>query len=130
MKRYYTPSIEEFHIGFEYQEAWGLENVNEEWIDEVFGLDCTVGGLLPRLRVKWLDREDIESLGFAYDCNRGSGQVFKNNTLTLNFETEASYITIGNEDVEDDSAYHLFQGIVKNKNELKKILKMFSYVPD
>lgn len=130
MKRYYTPSIEEFHIGFEYQEAWGLENVNEEWIDEVFDLDSTVGGLLPRLRVKYLDQEDIESLGFVLQSSGNNRMEFHNlgdvnyYLTKIGLEVAISVRTEGMLDREINSIE------IKNKSELKRILKMIGYVPD
>ena len=76
LKKYYQPDISEFHVGFEYEEAWGLERVNQEWIKEVFKIDQSPVHLLPKLRVKYLDREDIESCGFV--CHATDNRVYHN----------------------------------------------------
>ena len=47
--------------------------------------------------------------------------------LSITYDIESNRLTIGNEDVEDDCSYHLFQGIIKNKSELKKLLKQIGY---
>jgi hypothetical protein len=72
MSKYYTPSIEEFHVGFE------CEVVQEaKWV-KVEVIDSNMGYFERRLnegesaRVKYLDREDIESFGFL-DITRTKG---------------------------------------------------------
>lgn len=66
--KYYTPEIEEFHIGFEYEFNVG----NTTWTKFIFDLDrpdkvLENFKLNPQLfRVKYLDKEDIESLGFVH----------------------------------------------------------------
>jgi hypothetical protein len=69
--KYYTPAIEEFHVGFEYEILH-----NNEWKKtSVFNNSC--GGdiifeiknmghwdVVSKPRVKYLDKEDIESLGW------------------------------------------------------------------
>ncbi len=76
--KYYIPIIEEFYTGFEYERMNG-----ESWEESEF-LESDSYGTLARgyenefeeiaiglrdVRVKYLDREDIESLGFEYDNN-------------------------------------------------------------
>lgn len=34
--KYYSPTIEEFHVGFEYEALWGIENIDGEWLKETF----------------------------------------------------------------------------------------------
>lgn len=61
--KYYTPTIEEFHIGFEYE--WLDEEGN--WNKENTPTEITPDGYDEQeygLRVKYLNKEDIESLGF------------------------------------------------------------------
>lgn len=64
---YYTPSIEEFHVGFEFE----IKSSKEEWAETLFsGADsaklATILLSEQRIRVKCLDREDIESLGWSF----------------------------------------------------------------
>lgn len=83
--KYYTPKIEEFHVGFEYQYAKNFmdgtvktkeEFDNATWIDETL----IVNNALPYIeralngtnassgfcgiRVKYLDQEDLDELGW------------------------------------------------------------------
>lgn len=71
-EKYYTPKIEEFHVGFEYEAKEYLEDT-DEWSEEFakkamndlswFNDDyCSLKE--GAIRVKYLDQEDIESLGF------------------------------------------------------------------
>ena len=75
MKKYYTPKIEEFHVGFEYQV---INNVDTKtgiytWRTIYHKVEDSIeqfsGSLNEDSRVKYLDREDIESLGWEYDNN-------------------------------------------------------------
>ena len=63
--KYYTPEIEEFHVGFEYEVNYG----KDRWVKEGLHYAPQVVTLpyknLENIRVKHLDREDIESLGFG-----------------------------------------------------------------
>ena len=86
--KYYIPKIEEFHVGFEYetfQEADGHNGIlsfmpmqdEDEWWKFKFP-DPFVGYHLDKLfkacklRVKYLDKEDIESFDFNYINVTGS----------------------------------------------------------
>lgn len=76
-KKFYVPDITEFHVGFEYQQ----KNKLGEWKD----LTITNGGSeypdydqldyvtwwLEDIRVKYLDKEDIESLGWEDPVGAG-----------------------------------------------------------
>lgn len=137
--KYYTPAIEEFHIGFEYEVLCNPTKSSEddpayylEWSEETFYLNESHINLVKyvdiqdrvdkegSIRVKLLDQQDIEDLGFVY--NSGMLQQdfigydkdifklikFKNNNKVMIFGKE--YIT-------------LFEGIIRNKSELKKILQ-------
>jgi len=140
--KYYVPDITEFHVGFEYQmkSTFGDGTVKTkeqydraEWIDQVYDLrsfpyvDRTMTGhnsqnLPSAIRVKYLDREDIESLGFQCDTSKGlwiyciitdeSGEEYY-----LDYHTETNECII--HDIDED----LFQGYIRNKNELQKILQ-------
>ena len=132
MSKYYTPEIEEFHVGFEF-EALFTDNKKEpnlRWVkmNEPFQFKRLyewLGLPEPGLRVKYLDKEDIESLGlklwqipgdsfdweFYLDSEKGEslGKVTFNENNTID-ELEL-FGTIFN---------------IKNKSELKRILKQLS----
>jgi len=133
MDKYYTPEIEEFHVGFEYE--W-LNISNSEWLKKTHSsLDCSYNSP-ERTRVKYLDREDIESLGFipiipsniedkgSYEpdwwstTKTGDGyQILKCKNYSTN---EITYeISYGQHEYRQVK----FDGTIKNKSELKKLLK-------
>jgi hypothetical protein len=67
-EKYYTPSIEEFRVGFEVEL---LHPDNGIWGKYIIRFDDELSYLREladqeELRVKYLDREDIESLGFCH----------------------------------------------------------------
>jgi hypothetical protein len=138
--KYYTPDPEEFHVGFE------CEVVQEaQWV-VVEAIDTTVLPYFERrlnedsCRVKLLDREDIENLGFEHDFNldgeaypdlfeeHGYSQGFALDTqleddkLILFYLYPDGYVII--DYVYKCGSYpHAFMGILKNKSELKRLLK-------
>ena len=73
MEKYYTPSIEEFRVGFEYEvyvpekELWSKETfyLDASHINLVKYVNIQTENTLKKVRVKYLDREDIESLGWG-----------------------------------------------------------------
>ena len=140
--KYYTPEIEEFHQGFEYERWHNSAYTPEKYIKEVFEfvdkddvwndditnmLACSYNNG-DTLRVKYLDQEDIESLGWKRDKqlyymnnwilfydnqNHKLSIIVKdpslNKEMLVNLKTtEVSYITI------------------KNKSELKKLMKQLN----
>ena len=123
MSKYYTPSIEEFHVGFEYESSY-LEDYDtwkKEIIDTVdvgYFYSTYTGDAVPtEFRVKYLDREDIESLGF--EC-MGGNWYHDNKAYQIIGTWESIEISRGQHEYRDV----LFKGTTKNKSELKKILKM------
>jgi len=77
--KYYTPTIEEFHVGFEYEYQDGVDKDNKDvWKKTI----CTKSDfrylsktkIKDFRRVKYLDREDIESLGFTCYQNSNNSQ--------------------------------------------------------
>jgi len=149
--KYYIPDIKEFHIGFECELF--LEPLLDLDIDSNAGWQPSII-IEPDLkfihkeyvtRVKYLDKEDIESLGFEltgksvcnwYKLDRTvrlfSGHRFvsfiiqhdyQRNEL-INGEDQFSNIKIyANESgMGEDNPNTLFEGTIKNKSELKDIL--------
>ncbi len=134
-EKYYTPDISEFYVGFECE--WQSKIRNETWHKEICDMDLINiaydsfeheedGELFKdSFRVKYLDRQDIESLGFKDDGY----------TFTIFLENYPDKYSKYNKGVtfelylEDGVVSLLYQpdclfcGIVKNKSELKKILK-------
>lgn len=124
--KYYTPSIEEFHVGFEYE--W-LNISNDEWLKKKYGsFECSYNSP-ERTRVKYLDQEDIESLGGSLIRTQSWDggvfeQTYKLEKLDILYNPTPLnkcwvHIQKGN--------CTLFAGRIRNKSELKKMLKQIGY---
>jgi len=140
---YYTPELSEFHAGFEYQN----QGDDKEWYWSNISPDLDLISRLikdNRCRVKYLDREDIESLGFEFLPKKSLGN------LTLRFEIRKLIKRIDRTEGGDDTMWwnvylklypdrrrvfikgdisdgseneRFFEGEIKNKSELKKLLE-------
>jgi len=122
--KYYTPTVEEFHIGFEYEFRTG-----DAWEPLIWRSDVTIMGRILKnlIRVKYLDKDDIESLGFKlrdqkdpyyliFDKGIYSLMVYKN--------FYRYHMTIfGVVPYSEDHTDRIFFGEIKNKSELKRLLK-------
>jgi len=148
-KKYYVPEIEEFHIGFEFEvksssNNWLHTECHSGWISDAssdFEEEEESSEDKPyseNYRVKYLDQEDIESLGATF--------IKKNRDIVFLFEKTVedhrkrgkTLIQIGHNNIFDwvvVSAFHeknggfidsnevvMFSGTIKNKSELKKLL--------
>lgn len=129
---YYTPEISEFYVGFEYDEfKW---NIGEEgrFVTEIYDgylpLKEDVEGTdgieeyikLNEVRVRYLDKSDIEELGF--ELKYSDSNLYKKEYYSLYYEKEHRICimqTIGRPHV-------MFDGIINNKSELIKVLKMLN----
>jgi len=132
--KYYTPLAEEFCVGFEYEILQ-----KSEWIKDTYMCNSKVGVTfddMPELaklsRVKHLDREDIESLGWRITDMHNI--EYDKNLMTV-YETDTHIMTINNNPEKYDWFAVHSKGdlgriiietriIIKNKSELKKVLKM------
>ena len=81
--KYYTPTIEEFHIGFEcewrrFEEDWhgGKINSSIELYDAAIEYEAGENQTY-EYRVKYLDKEDIESLGFICEEENEDSSFYK-----------------------------------------------------
>ncbi len=132
--RYYTPSIEEFHIGFEYEKFdkhlagymdSKLEFINTNWHRLKYDLNSIRLSQIPvklndkTIRVKYLDKEDIEFFGFEEIGQEEYTIGLPNSIWTIEKlydEKIKSFYRLN-----DDDHQILFLEI-KNKSELKKLL--------
>jgi len=134
MEKYYTPEIEEFHVGFEFETCY----LQKDWIKKKlefddFGFYTSTWEVdsTPKteFRVKYLDKEDIESLGWFHRYDDFTfGEYSREKTDQLNYQLSYDYtyhtLTIGIYDKESITFYQdIFVGDCKNKSELKKLLK-------
>lgn len=137
--KYYAPTIEEFHVGFEYEqrEMSISDSPKVEWerrIFEVAELDTNVYRKLnlELVRVKCLDKEDIESLGFVEEpgqLERGYTKAFQKYSdpirtgCTINIDEETGKCEIWYGMFNSYAGVKKFKGYIKNKSELIKLLK-------
>ncbi|MDD1438175.1 hypothetical protein MEN24_17850 [Dolichospermum sp. ST_sed10] len=146
--QYYIPTIEEFYVGFEYEvngkeinllltdslnpykieeDCWvkrKLEFIHEYSSDNIVATLLDRNDIVKLIRVKVLDREDIESLGGEYINTIGSTVNYcikKSTGVPLRITTIGDRLIIYNHLADD---HRLFDGKVKNKSELKKLLQM------
>lgn len=143
--KYYTPTSDEFHQGFEFEANY----TKEGWQKEIFGIGEKSIDSIPQLcvsflkgkpfeehiRVKHLDLEDIESLGWKQDsihennyeliCNR---KEFKEEFSLFYDKEENEYVISNNQEYELYDQY--FKGKIRNKSELAKIMKMLNIEVD
>lgn len=143
--KYYTPELSEFYVGFEF-EVLNNESkfyipglAKNEWssIESNFGIFTSVEKIQrlildKQIRVKNLDREDIESLGWEHDSTIKSESYFihKDFSLITREEWRLIYDSKNNSiDISDLNNINLsfsFYGTIKNKSELKKIMQMLN----
>ena len=145
--KYYAPDISEFHVGFEYEhchssvrfvmlnlktgEESDATESKEIWEKSIFSgneFDIWKSSFKfddslrdGQIRVKYLDREDIESLGFKkYYPNQNYNYDYWYNGILLRSNNFVEFSIQC-----DEKPYaQLFKGVIKNKSELKQVLKM------
>ena len=129
--KYYIPTIEEFHVGFNY-EIWEKKLVydkvwkfrvnkyifNEKQVTQTFfNYNFTEDLREGKIRVKLLDKEDIESLGFKFKTD-----LYVKDDLTLQVHKDS--ITIKYYDNFNNDSRTLVEQInIKTKDEFITLLK-------
>ena len=121
MSKYYPPELEEFHVGFEFE----LNIPDKGWCKlfyPVFNINPRdiSSDVRNQTRVKYLDRKDIESLGWARDSgdcdyvdgDHGQLEILNEDERGMLIKLSTGY-----------GACMEFYGRVKNKSELIKELK-------
>lgn len=138
---YYIPEIEEFHVGFEFEFKDDFDKTWDKTIIKTQSQLCNWTAFDDiNKRVKYLDKEDIESLGFKYketnrirywytsDCffDMPNSPSHRCSKLTLIHDPE--YSTISIEGVISSVEEKIFEGTIKNKSELKKLMKQLNII--
>ena len=128
-KEYYTPRIEDFYVGFEFvlwlnNSYWSKPRVwDYKTTASLKQIEQDINN--QQVKVKYLDKEDIESLSWHTEDN---GECYnKTNAFDIyglypwewNKGIQNQYKIILNDDT-------LFLGIIKNKSELKVLLKQLN----
>ena len=144
MNKYYVPSFEEFYVGFEYEsliDPRDPDNDNSWSKDKVRDLDSLYNYCLYNrkdpdgdYRVKYLDKTDIEELGFEESFDEPDEWFWKfkgDINIQLYFDdkirenNQGIGISIYNSKygTNDWDTGLVFIGYIKNKSELKVLLK-------
>ena len=122
--KHYTPEIEEFHVGFEFERASVDCNwIINEWNKEVVNTNTCLKIIEKHIgfqRVKYLDKEDVENMGWK--SHKEIQHYYKSpcDNFILRIKYEGVCIYVYDEYTVDKL---IFEGIIKNKTELKKLLK-------
>jgi hypothetical protein len=136
--KYYTPTIEEFHVGFEFEmdDTWGgwvKLTLTKELLKNPLVSIGSGNDRMPyyyKTRVKYLDKEDIESLGFNYSATRNQFEKYVNEDFRYEIRLLSLTITIShcNLNQKIHIPYTIFQGTIKNKSELIVLLKQLGII--
>jgi len=147
-EKYYTPTIEEFHVGFECEYNDPLKG---SWEKVIYTEDMFFGGkrglTLLEKRVKYLDQEDIESLGWSQEMVLNvwsetendfvNGFIYSTNEkdkYVLLYDTETNTLGIYLQRIYNQISgnweeHKMFSGIIQNKSELKKLMYQLQILP-
>lgn len=126
--KYYIPEIEEFHVGFEFQlDPYEINEWKEKIITDrdayqfkLFKKFCKK----ENVRVKYLDKEDIESLGWKgyKDMFVFEGEI----SFSLEITGVNHYLISQYKKAPENIGVSIFWGRVKNKSELKKLMQQLN----
>ena len=136
--KYYTPTIDEFCVGFRFEvlnnEIWEWQHMNASRLQEINFDDNTNN--MSKYRVKYLDKTDIESLGFV-DIHKGTDRssidrCYKyqlQKVISNKYEPIPTYKILCDLHYYPDKLGIIYIGglcdfKIKNKSELVKLLKM------
>lgn len=157
MNKYYTPELEEFHVGFRYESKtkivytgnkkdhegeWKKQEANERILNTLYdkvyrGINYTAYSYF---RVKYLDRDDIEKLGWEYSGKTQDLQfklvkeiqpfnlTYRSFRLQYSLEDHRLRVIGFEYDGFGPDEEVLFLGICNNYNELKFIMKRIGLI--
>lgn len=149
--KYYVPELDDIHTGLEYEYL----NSKGEWIksddfSNEYDYECNPhyeiekGIDNKKIRVKYLDRDDIEEEGFIKnmespmklwtmkgyeefdDCMYFKGERTPGAVGIIRLDHKDGIVSIYKRINENEALTTLFRGKIKNKSELKRIIKMIS----
>jgi hypothetical protein len=152
--KYYTPSVEEFHVGFEYerfepvlidkgclrvhQSQWVSKIADEKYIMTYYGGWEFVRDLEDKLvRVKSLDIKDVESFGFLHlkssSCGDESFQMLLDDSedfweIDMNENGKLLIEFYKSTGFCLSSCITKFEGYIKNKSELSVLMKQLRII--
>ena len=150
-KKYYVSTLFEFHIGFEFEylsieDKWEKVDLSK-WLspskDKFVKINienpnqCSESDLLRNInwwdicikrnnliRVKYLDREDIENLGWVFNTeNKNFELKTAKKSLRLQWFDNNAYNWLMIVSIHKETNNTLFDGAIKNKSELIKLME-------
>jgi len=138
--KYYEPEIKEFHVGFEYEIYEDFDFYPEKtWHNQVYGeggknhevMGCIDESQLHKIRVKHLDRLDIEELGFVFIASQNSKMYFKTKDDKITVAIRFNFYIGGFSNVHVykinlEKVSTLFLGKIKNKSELRRLVQQIN----
>ena len=139
-EKYYTPDLEEFRDGFEFESfiivkvknplpPMGEDSFIREWKNQIFnfnffdkdGISLLFKQNTQWVRVKYIDKEDIENLGWTKHLSK-----YTLNDMELLFAenySETYFNCLIQSKKEKGKTDVYFYGRIKNKSELKTLMK-------
>lgn len=132
--KYYTPELSEFHVGFEceIQEQpngiWKQGKLTEQ--DMCMFLTTIIALSEGRIRVKYLDNEDVESCGWRKKNAFGVYEIVASidglgkTTYCLQDSNNMRFLQNNVWRITNEWHETIFFGSIKNKSELKQLMKM------
>ncbi len=154
--KYYTPSLKEFHFGFEFEFFNSIHHLcypdveQNVWYSTTMPITGIISNLADlqklisdkQLRVKHLDRDDCESLGWQITeepkDSEGEFKAKKFNPIDLYNHFELHFDLFDNiakiechyqpelvgKVTGNTESYTVFEGTVNNKSEFRKLMQM------
>lgn len=138
INKYYTPTIDEFHVGFEFESNYTMfSNKHDEWKSHIFTVDMGWfweayhnDAIDTEFRVKYLDIYDCRDLDWESSGNKEYLMYYKGDIhIQLYFDdkirdaNQGVGITIYS-NVDDSTP--TFNGYINNKSELKVLMKQLA----
>lgn len=132
--KYYTPEIDEFHVGTHYQFNTEGEAAGGQWVDAVIKDGAQIDDIFRKykngipvydIRCKRLDHDDIITAGWAQDLSDSRSTCFikrvENETHYLWFFDNGTILIFKNNKY--GHREDLFSGTLRNKSDLKLLMK-------
>jgi len=155
-KKYYVPSIEEFHVGFEYINSYTNGACDDTFTVQNNTMLYSIENSIEKglIKVKYLSKEDIESEGwtlsgdfekykeendkaFVYNKNiNGDNHILihipKSNYVSIHGAKGVLWVDMENKEeisipiITINTNDVLFRGTIKNKSVLSQVLKLIN----
>lgn len=137
MDKYYTPKVEELHPFIELYVEGKKEILGTSDVIDLYSRNLGKLQVGKNVKIKYLDKEDIESFGFKLKENDDLinehyilGEAPNSIRLTKVDSKTYPHWTIESINIRGDKTYinFIFQGSIKNKSELKKLLQQLNTI--